>query len=56
MKKDVKVDAANALQAAHLDALKKVRAAAVDARHREQLDAAIAALEKQRGTSQTPER
>ena len=49
---DVKIEATNALQAAHLDALKKIRATAADARHREQLDAAIAALEKQRGTAQ----
>ncbi|HJR59682.1 MAG TPA: S41 family peptidase [Vicinamibacterales bacterium] len=40
------VAAADALGAAHLDALKKVRAAATDPRHREQLGAAIAALEK----------
>jgi retinol-binding protein 3 len=48
----IKVEAAKALQAAHLDALKKIRESATDARHREQLDAAIAALEKQIGTTQ----
>jgi hypothetical protein len=46
----IKVDPAKALPAAHLDALEKVRQAATDARHREQLDAAIAALRKQGGT------
>jgi hypothetical protein len=40
------VEAAKALQAAHLDALKKIRESATDTRHREQLDAAIAALQK----------
>jgi len=40
----VKVPAEQALTAAHLDALKKVRASATDQRHRDQLDAAIAAL------------
>jgi hypothetical protein len=43
---DIKVEAAQALRTAHLDALKKVRESATDARHREQLDAAIAALQK----------
>jgi hypothetical protein len=46
----IKVDAAKALPAAHIDALEKVRQAATDARHREQLDTAIAALKKQPGT------
>ena len=40
----IKVPAEQALTAAHLDALKKVRASATDQRHRDQLDAAIAAL------------
>ena len=40
------VEAAKALAAAHLDALKKIRESATDARHREQLDVAIAALQK----------
>ena len=40
----IKVPAADALRAAHLDALKKVRAAATDPRHQQQLDTAIAAL------------
>jgi hypothetical protein len=43
----IAVEAAGALQAAHLDALKKVLAAATDPRHRTQLEAAIAALSKQ---------
>ena len=42
----IKTDAAGALAAAHLDALTKVRATATDARHRDQLDAAIATLQK----------
>lgn len=46
----IKVEAAKALPAAHLDALEKVRQTATDARHREQLDAAIAKLKKQAGT------
>jgi hypothetical protein len=46
----IKVEAAKALPAAHLDALEKVRQTATDARHREQLDAAIAALKKPSGT------
>ena len=40
----IKVPAGDALRAAHLDALKKVRSAATDPRHQQQLDAAIAAL------------
>ncbi len=51
---DMKVESPKALQAAHLDALKKIRETAADARHREQLDAAIAELEKQKGTAQVP--
>ncbi|MBA2302189.1 MAG: S41 family peptidase [Acidobacteria bacterium] len=47
----IKVAAAGALQAAHLDALKKLRATAADPRHRDQLDAAIAALDKATGGS-----
>ena len=46
---DISVPAAEALRAAHLDALRRVRAAATDSRHREQLDAAIATLEKTTG-------
>ena len=45
---DLQVEDSEALNAAHLDALKKIRAAASDARHRSQLDAAIAALEGKR--------
>jgi hypothetical protein len=47
---DIKVEAAQALKAAHLAALRKIRESATDDRHRQQLDTAIAALEK--GTSQ----
>ena len=43
---DVKVESAQALQAAHLAALRRIREGANDDRHRQQLDAAIAALEK----------
>ena len=43
---DIKVESAQALQAAHLAALRKIRDGASDDRHRQQLDAAIAALEK----------
>jgi hypothetical protein len=43
---DLEVDAAQALRAAHLAALRKIRESATDERHRQQLDAAIAALEK----------
>jgi C-terminal processing protease CtpA/Prc len=49
---DIKVPPAQALQAAHLDALKKIRDKASDPRHREQLDAAIAALQKSAPTSE----
>ena len=42
----IKVEAARALATAHLDALKKIRETATDSRHKEQLDRAIAALEK----------
>ena len=45
---DLQVEDSEALPAAHLDALKKIRAGATDARHRAQLDAAIAALEGRR--------
>lgn len=45
----IKVPADDALGAAHLDALKKIRAAATDARHREQLDKSIGALAKPGG-------
>jgi C-terminal processing protease CtpA/Prc len=40
----IKVPAEQALAAAHLDALQKIRASATEQRHRDQLDAAIAAL------------
>ena len=43
---DIAVDPADALRAAHLDALKKVRATATDPAHRKELDGAIAALGK----------
>ena len=43
---DIKVESAQALQAAHLAALRKIREGASDTRQRQQLDAAIAALEK----------
>ena len=43
---DIKVAPAQALGAAHLDALKRIRDKATDQRHRDQLDAAIAALQK----------
>lgn len=46
---DLKVPAESALTAAHLDALKKIRAAATDPAHQKALDAAMAAVEKQRG-------
>ena len=48
---DIVVDSARALDAAHLDALKKVRATTTDQRHREQLDSAIGVLEKRAGAS-----
>jgi C-terminal processing protease CtpA/Prc len=43
---DIKTDAAQAQYAAHLDALKKILAKATDQRHREQIESAIAALQK----------
>jgi C-terminal processing protease CtpA/Prc len=43
---DIKIESGQALQAAHLDALKKSLATATDPRHREQLESAIAALQK----------
>ena len=49
---DIKVAPAQALPAAHLDALTKIRDKATDQRHRDQLDAAIAALQKAAGTSE----
>lgn len=48
---DIKVPTPQALPAAHLDALKKIREKTTDQRHRDQLDAAIAALEKSVSTS-----
>ena len=44
----IKTDMAQALEAAHLDALKKIRAGATDPRHQQQLDAAITTLEQKR--------
>jgi C-terminal processing protease CtpA/Prc len=43
---DIAVDRADALRAAHLDALTKIRATATDPQHRNDLDRAIAALRK----------
>jgi retinol-binding protein 3 len=43
---DIAVDPADALRAAHLDALRKIRATATDPEHRNELDRAIAALGK----------
>ena len=43
---DIEAAAAEALKAAHLDALQKLRATATDPRHQKDLDAAIAALRK----------
>ena len=42
---DIAVDPAEALRAAHLDALKKIRTTATDVLHRTELDRAIATLE-----------
>jgi hypothetical protein len=46
---DIKVEAGQALRAAHLAALRKIRDTASDTRHREQLDRAIASLEQDAG-------
>lgn len=43
---DIAVDPVEALHAAHLDALNKLRAAATDPEHRNELDRAIAAIRK----------
>jgi retinol-binding protein 3 len=43
---DIKIDPPSALKAAHLEALKRVRAATTDTRHGEQLDRAIANVQK----------
>jgi len=43
---DIAVDPAEALRAAHLDALNKIRATATDPEHRNELDRAIAAIRK----------
>ena len=43
---DIKIESGQALRAAHLDALRKILATATDQRHREQLESAIAAVEK----------
>jgi hypothetical protein len=48
---DIKTSAADALGAAHLDALKKIRTGATDPRHQQQLDAAIAALSSKQTTT-----
>ena len=48
---DIKVPSAEALRAAHLAALEKIKESATDVRHREELDRAIAALKKA-GSSQ----
>lgn len=46
----IPVPAADAMRAAHLAALKKIRETATDTRHRDELDRAIAAVEKQGGS------
>ena len=43
---DIKVESGQALSAAHLDALKKLLVRAVDKRHRDELESAIAAVSK----------
>jgi retinol-binding protein 3 len=43
---DIKVPSADALKAAHLDALQKLRTAATDSRHQQELDRAIATLKE----------
>jgi hypothetical protein len=43
---DIKVESGQALRAAHLAALRRIRETAADARHREQIDRAIGVLEK----------
>ena len=43
---DIKVPSADALKAAHLDALQKLRTTATDSRHQQELDRAIAALKE----------
>ena len=48
---DIKVPSAEALRAAHLAALEKIKETATDVRHREELDRAIAVLKKA-GSSQ----
>ena len=47
---DIKAPVAEALKAAHLAALRKIREGATDDRHKAELDRAIAALEKQAGS------
>lgn len=44
---DIEVEAPQALRAAHLAALRRIREKVSDARHREQIDRAIATLEKE---------
>ena len=48
---DIKTEPTQALQAAHLDALKKIRAKTTDPQHQQQLDAAISTLLKTAGTA-----
>ena len=48
---DIKTSAGDALAAAHLDALKKIRSSATDPRHQQQLDAAITALTSKQTTT-----
>ena len=45
---DIATDAADALRAAHLDALQKIRATATDSQHLRELDRAITSLGKQK--------
>ena len=47
---DIKVTAASALDTAHLEALRRLREAASDARRQEQLDRAIAEIKKRTGS------
>ena len=47
---DIKVPAASALDTAHLEALRRLRDAASDARRQEQLDRAIAEIKKRTGS------
>ena len=51
---DIKTESAQALTAAHLDALKRLLTSATDRQHREQLESAIAALPKVGGSNPRP--